>query len=191
MAHINLLPWRQELRKQRQKQFFSLLALAALVALGVVGAGHMYLDELISYQNTRNQYLETQIKQLDSKIKEIQDLERERERLLARMRAIEQLQTSRPIIVRLFDEIVDTVPDGVYLREIVQQGNAITIKGVARSNARVSNLMRNIEASDWVANPQLDVIQTVQRDGTRQADFTLKFQQVDRKAAAEAEAAGG
>lgn len=177
MARINLLPWREELRKQRKVQFFTTLVIAAVMAVGVCGLVHFYFEQLIKYQNSRNQFLEQQISLLDKKIKEIQDLEREKERLLARMRAIETLQTSRPVVVHLFDELVTTLPEGVFLKEVSQKDMVITIKGVARSNARVSNFMRNIEQSKWITNPKLSVIETKTVQGQRIAEFTLTVQQ--------------
>lgn len=178
MAHINLLPWREELRAQRKKNFIMSVFLAAVLAAGVVGLVHMYFVERTDYQNARNTFIEQQITQLESKIKEIEALEREKERLLARMKAIETLQTSRPIIVRLFDELVTTMPEGVHLKEVIQKNDVVTVKGIARSNARVSNFMRNVEASEWVKNPELTIIETRNADGTRISNFTLTFKQV-------------
>lgn len=186
MARINLLPWREELRKQRKQEF----GIAMGVALAVTGllffAVWWHIEQRIDYQESRNRFLEDQIALLDRKIKEIQELEKEKQRLLARMRAIEQLQTSRPIIVHLFDEIVHTLPDGVYLTEINQQGETITLRGVARSNARVSNFMRNVEDSEWLTDPKLTVIETKEKDGTRLADFTLVVKQKRKKVEDEA-----
>ncbi|MDZ7734794.1 MAG: PilN domain-containing protein [Gammaproteobacteria bacterium] len=126
----------------------------------------------------RNQFLETQIAKLDEKIKEIEDLEREKERLLARMRAIEQLQTNRPLIVRLFDELVTSLPEGVSVTKVEQSGKNITINGMAQSNARVSSFMRNLESSDWLEDPKLDIIQAETAEGLRISNFTLRFNQV-------------
>lgn len=186
MARINLLPWREELRKQRKREF----GIAMGVALAITGLLFLvvwwHIEQRIDYQESRNRFLEDQIALLDRKIKEIQELEKEKQRLLARMRAIEQLQTSRPIIVHLFDEIVRTLPDGVYLTEINQQGETITVRGVARSNARVSNFMRNVEDSEWLTDPRLTVIETKEKDGTRLADFTLVVKQKRKKVEDEA-----
>ncbi len=137
MARINLLPWREERRKQQQIEFFVILGIAAAVTLLIWGGIHMHYSARIDYQNSRNQFLETQIARLDKKIQEIEELEKEKERLLARMRAIEQLQTNRPLIVRLFDELVNSLPDGVSVTKVEQSGKQITINGVAQSNARV------------------------------------------------------
>jgi len=182
MARINLLPWREEQRNQRRQDYLTTVGLTAVVALLVWGAIHWHFDERIDYQNSRNDDLQAEITKLDSKIEEIRELEKEKEQLLARMKAIETLQTSRPIIVHIFDELVDSLPDGVYLKEISQKGAKIIIKGVAQSNARVSNYMRNVEKSDWLKNPSLDIIQTASEDGRRIANFVLKFEQTSPKA---------
>lgn len=178
MAKINLLPWREELRKERQKEFGIMLGVAAVLALVAWGGVHVYHTQLIEYHQARNSYLEKEIAKLDDKIKEIQQLQKEKERLLARMRAIEQLQSNRPLIVRFFDEVVKTLPDGVSLLAINQKGKNITINGVAQSNARVSNFMRNLDASEWLTDPDLNIIQATNAAGQRISNFTLKFKQV-------------
>ena len=178
MAKINLLPWREELRKEQQKEFVAVVGFVAIVAVAIWGVVHLYHTQLIQYHQSRNKYLTEEIAKLDEKIEEIQRLEREKERLLARMRAIEQLQGNRPLIVRVFDEIVRTLPEGVSLIDISQKGTLITINGVAQSNARVSNFMRNLESSEWLKSPQLDVIQARDESGQRISNFTLKFTQV-------------
>jgi len=178
MAKINLLPWREELRKEKQKEFLTLLGMAAVFALVVWGGVHFYHTQLIEYHQARNHYLEQEIAKLDEKIKEIRRLEKEKERLLARMRAIEQLQGNRPLIVRFFDEIVKTLPEGVSLLSIQQAGKSITINGVAQSNARVSNFMRNLDSSEWLKDPDLNIIQATDAAGQRISNFTLKFKQV-------------
>lgn len=191
MARINLLPWREELRKQR-KQEFGVAILASLAIAGLLwGLVYFHFDQRIDYQNARNKFLEDQIALLDTKIKEIQELEKEKQRLLARMRAIETLQTSRPVIVHLFDEIVRALPDGVYLTDITQQDDVVTFKGVARSNARVSNFMRNVEESEWVTEPKLTVIETREEKGLRLSDFTLVVKQKQRKPEEDGGGAGG
>lgn len=182
MPRINLLPWREELRRQRRTEYLSILGACALAAAGVWFAIHMYFNALIEQQQRRNAFLTAEIKLLDKKIAEIKALEKEKENLIARMKAIETLQTSRPIVVHLFDELVSTLPDGVYLTSINQSGETVTVKGVAQSNARVSNYMRNVEASEWVRDPKLSIIQSKTQDGKRTADFTLTIKQVKTKA---------
>lgn len=181
MPRINLLPWREELRKQKQQEYFIALGICALVA-GVIWFGvHLYFSELIAQQDRRNAYLQDQIKVLDKKIKEIKQLEKEKENLIARMKAIETLQTSRPIVVHLFDELVSTLPEGVYLTSVEQKKRNVTVKGVAQSNARVSNYMRNVEASEWVERPRLNIIETKNKQQRRIAEFTLRMQQQKQK----------
>ena len=177
MARINLLPWREEQRNQRRTEYLTVVGICAAVTLLIWGAVHWHFNERIDYQKSRNSFLQAEISKLDKKIQQIRELEREKERLLARMKAIETLQTSRPIIVHIFDELVRSLPDGVYLKEIGQNGKKIEIRGVAQSNARVSNYMRNVEKSEWLKRPKLDVIQTSTEDGRRIATFTLKFEQ--------------
>jgi type IV pilus assembly protein PilN len=184
MPRINLLPWREELRRQRRTEYLSILGACALAAAGVWFAIHMYFNALIEQQQRRNSFLTAEIKLLDKKIAEIKALEKEKENLIARMKAIETLQTSRPIVVHLFDELVSTLPDGVYLTSINQSGENVTVKGVAQSNARVSNYMRNVEASEWERDPKLSIIQSKSQDGKRTAEFTLTFKQIKTKASA-------
>jgi type IV pilus assembly protein PilN len=187
MAHINLLPWREELRKEKQKEFGMLIGAFAIVAALIVGTLHLYQNARIERQKDRNAYLEAEIKKLDAKIKEIEALTRERNRLIARMKAIEGLQRNRPLVVRFFDALVESLPDGVSVSQITQQGDKITITGEAQSNARVSSFMRNLEASEWLQNPQLDIIQAKDESGMRISSFTLRFSQVIPKAEEEEE----
>ena len=182
MARINLLPWREEQRNQRKKEYLTIVGICAALALLVWGLVHWHFNARIDYQQSRNDDLQAEISKLDEKIREIKELEHEKERLLSRMKAIETLQTSRPIIVRIFDELVDSLPEGVYLKEISQTGSKITINGIAQSNARVSNYMRNVEKSEWLKNPSLDIIQKSSEDGRRIAAFTLKFEQTSPQA---------
>lgn len=178
MARVNLLPWRAELRRQRRVEFFSLVGICAAIAVALWGMVHYHFTERIAFQTERNAFLTDRIHDLDKQIKEIQELEKEKERLIARMKAIESLQTSRPVIVHLFDEMVTALPEGVYLKEVIQQGTSIEIRGVAESNARVSSFMRNIEKSEWIKNPQLQIIQTADEASRRIANFILKADQV-------------
>ncbi len=191
MAKINLLPWRAALRKERQTRFYITVGMAIVVTLSIWGVVHLFFEQLSSYQKSRNQYLQGQIVLLDKKIKEIRELEREKERLLARMRAIERLQANRPLIVRLFDEMVTSLPEGVSLTQVTQKGAVITIDGIAQSNARVSNFMRNLEESPWLATPELDIIQTTDQKGTRISNFTLRFTQVYPKTEEDSEDEAG
>lgn len=177
MARINLLPWRAELRKQRRNEFLAIVGAFAGLAIVIWGLVHFHFKERIEFQSERNDYMKAEIASLDKKIREIQELEREKQRLIARMKAIETLQSSRPTIVHIFDEFVAALPEGVYLKEVAQNANMITLKGVAESNARVSSFMRNIERSEWLEDPKLEIIQSADESGRRIANFTLRMTQ--------------
>ena len=174
MACINLLPWREDLRKERQREFITALAGAAVLAGLVVLLVHMRVNGMIGYQNDRNQYLQQQTTRLDGRIHKIKDLESTKAKLLARMEIIQRLQHSRPEVVHLFQEMVTTLPHGVYLKGIVQNGDGLKIRGVAQSNARVSEYMRRLDATRWLTNPRLDVIRTHAAADGRVSDFTLQ-----------------
>jgi len=175
MAKINLLPWRQEQRKEQQRQFLTRMGLmVVLVAVGIL-AVHLQYARMISVQNSRNDYLKKHIAEVEKQIAEINQLASKKERLLARMEIIQQLQRNRPEIVRLFDELVRVMPDGVYLTSLKQQNINLQMTGIAQSNARVSALMRNIDQSEWLTKPQLDVIESGKKEGARK--FSLRAQQ--------------
>jgi type IV pilus assembly protein PilN len=178
MPRINLLPWRTELRKQRKKEFFVALLGAAIVGLGLVYLSKLTVEGWISNQRNRNSILQNEIAELDKQIEEIKGLENQRERLIARMKVIGELQRARPEVVHLFDELVKAVPEGVHLTEVKQTGTRIELQGVAQSSTRVSTLMRNIDASDWLSDPGLDVVQTVASGPEHQSQFKLFAQQV-------------
>ena len=177
MPRINLLPWREERRTQQRTEYLIVLGICGVLAGAVWFGIHLYFNELIKQQERRNGFLQEQIVLLDKKIKQIKELEREKESLIARMKAIETLQTSRPIIVHLFDELVNTLPEGVYVTDVSQKDKEVTIQGVAQSNARVSNYMRNVESSEWVKDPKLSIITSAFQAGRRLANFTMKLKQ--------------
>ena len=183
---INLLDWRQELRDARKRQFLSLLGLSSIACAGLVLLGMLITSEAIDHQNSRNDYLTQQIAETEKKIKEIQDLEKTRASLLARMRVIEQLQASRAATVHFFDEIVNTLPDGINLTSIKQGGGDVTIDGVAESNGRVSTYMKNLESSQWFAEPRLVVISTNAKDKQRKSTFQLKVKNLTKATAKDA-----
>jgi len=159
MARINLLPWRAERRANRQKEFYGMLGLAAAGGLVLSFLIWFYYDQQISGQNVRNQFLQAEIQKVEGKIKEIEALDKQKDRLLARKKVIEQLQANRSQMVHLFDSLVRTIPDGVALASIKQEGEILTLEGRAQSNARVSNYMRNLEGSGWMTNPDLSIIE--------------------------------
>ncbi len=172
MAKINLLPWREEQRKEQTRQFLTILGLSAFLTAAIVFLIHMNISGQIDHQQARNQILKDEIANLDIALAEIKGLEETKQQLLARMEVIQSLQQKRPQVVHLFDEIVRTVPEGIYLREIKQNGHLLTIKGVAESNGRVSAYMRNIDGSEWMTTPKLKVIET--KKGTlRSSNFEL------------------
>ena len=172
MAHINLLPWREEQRQEQTRQFATILGLSLALTGAIIFMVHTVFDNQINHQKYRNKILQDEIALLDESLKQIAELEETKEQLLARMDIIQSLQQQRPQIVHLFDDFVRTVPEGIYLTKIQQNGERLTIKGVAESNGRVSAYMRNIDTSEWMATPKLKVIET--RKGTlRSSDFTL------------------
>ena len=180
MAKINLLPWREELRKQLTKQFVSRLFLSMLLTGAVVFYGWYHMGTLVDYQNNRNRYLQTEIQTLQAQLEEIKELESTKERLLARMNVIQTLQIRRPQIVHLFHELARTLPDGVFLSAIRQTQSAVTLEGLAESNARVSAYMRNLDASEWLRNPKLELIEA-QKAEDRISTFKLHLQQTTPK----------
>ena len=177
MAHINLLPWREQLRAKRQREFMFALVGGAVIACLLVALVHLRLQGIINAQEHRNQFLSDAIAELDISIEKIKDLESTKNKLLARMNIIQELQRNRPLSVHLADELVRTLPEGVYLSEIVQEEDKLTMSGIAQSNARVSAYMRNIDASDWLHEPALGVIKTNEVKGQRIATFTLRAAQ--------------
>ena len=173
MPRVNLLPWREADRKRRRQEFiFSIVAAIGSAAL-VTLAGRGLMASAISHQETRNRALETQITALEKQIEEINGLEKQKQALIARMEIIETLQRSRPEIVHVFDELVRVLPEGVYLTYLKQSGPRIEMRGIAQSSTRVSTFMRNIDSSEWLADPSLQVVETKGRDDSRGAQFTL------------------
>jgi type IV pilus assembly protein PilN len=160
MPRINLLPWREAERK-RKRQEFGVGAVAALILAGVVGLAFSWqMQSSIDEQNERNQLLKGEIQQLDKQIEEILGLEEQKQRLVARMEVIQQLQRSRPEAVHLMDQLVRTLPDGVYLTTVKQTDRRVQLKGLAQSSTRVSAYMRNIEGSEWLDDPALEIVES-------------------------------
>jgi type IV pilus assembly protein PilN len=183
MPHINLLPWRDELRKRREKEFIITAVIAALMMGGVVLGVHLHYESRIAYQNQRNSFIETEISALDKKIKEIENLKKKRDSLIARTKVIQDLQAGRPEIVHVFDELVITLPDGVYYTKVAQKGRGLSLQGVAQSNARVSSLMRSLNASTWFENPSLvEITANPQKEtAVRLSKFSLNVSQANQK----------
>lgn len=186
---INLLDWRQARRERLKQQFFGMLGLGAAFSAALAALFWVWVLQDISEQQGRNEYLKQQIVEADQKIKEIEDLERTKANLLARMRVIEQLEASRSATVHFFDEIVNTLPEGVSITAIKQQGDSVTIEGLAESNGRVSTYMKNLDASDWFDAPKLVVITTAEKDSQRKSTFTLQVKNLTKAKPEESEEA--
>jgi type IV pilus assembly protein PilN len=178
MARINLLPWREAERKKRQQEF-GMMVLGGVLLSGLAVFGiHMQFEGMIKAQNQRNAYLEKEIQVVEQQIREIKDLDKTKQNLLARMNVIQELQSSRPQIVHLFDEVVSILPDGVYLTSLKQEGAKLDFEGQAQSNARVSSMMRNIDESEWLSKPKLSLIESKEKTGTGYSHFKLTASQV-------------
>jgi type IV pilus assembly protein PilN len=185
MPRINLLPWREEERKTRQRDFMVATGVAVVAAIAVLGLTIFAYNSMINEQMARNNRLTTEIAELDKSITEIDGLERQKERLLARMEIIEQLQSSRPEIVHLFDEVSRQLPEGVYLTGMKQTGSAVEVKGIAQSSTRVSALMRQVDSSEWLTDPGVIRVETTEQGPARQAEFVVNLKQVRRDDSAE------
>ncbi len=177
MPSINLLPWREAERKKRQRDFGVAMGGAVIAGIAVIMVTMLIYSQMIAGQQSRNQRLTDEIVELEKSIEEIDGLERQKERLLARMEIIEQLQKSRPEIVHLFDEIVRQLPEGVYLTGMKQTGSRVEIRGVAQSSTRVSALMRQIDSSDWMGDPEVERVETKQAGSSRQSEFIVYLKQ--------------
>lgn len=184
MARINLLPWREAERRRRKREF-GIAGGVALAAVLLVGLGlYLQIEAMIAGQEARNRFLGEKIAVLDVRIREIARLEEDKANLLARMNVIQELQASRPQVVHLFDEVVEAMPEGVFLTRMAQTGNNVVVEGRAQSNARVSALMRAIQASPWITEPQLLLIENKDQTGTGLSHFRLGFRQQQRDEAA-------
>ena len=173
MAQINLLPWREAKRQELKKEFLVTVALVLALGAGLVLLSDRVVNSQVEDQKARNSFLAENIKELDKQVAEIRDLERRRNQLLDRMRVIQELQGNRPIIVRVLDQLVRTVPDGIFYTSLTTKGKSISISGIAESNNRVSSLMRRLDASDWLANPVLDKVKAAPTYGEQANTFNL------------------
>lgn len=175
MANINLLPWREERRAELKQEF--LVTLGGVVVLGValLVLVNMYFEGEISNQRERNNYLQGHIKELETQVQEISKLEQKKTELLDRMKVIQELQGNRPVIVRVFDEMVRSLPDGVFYQKLTRNNVKIKVSGIAESNNRVSSLMRNLDGSDWFANPNLTGVKAMPEFGEQASEFDMSF----------------
>lgn len=179
MAGINLLPWREAARKKSQQQF--VMSVVGAVGLGVmvIGAGYTYMESRISYQNQRNTYIQNEIKRLDIALEEIKTLDANRKALLDRIAVIERLQSTRPAIVHLFDEMVNALPKGLYLSKLSQNEDKIKLEGKAESSARVSSYMNRLNASPWLSSSDLNTIKVdFKNNNNRLRYFSLNVTQL-------------
>ncbi|MFP3979637.1 PilN domain-containing protein [Marinobacter sp. KMM 10035] len=177
MARINLRPWREELRAEKQKQFVVMVVGAAIIAAGLTFLWSSDLDSGIAYQQSRNAYIESAAKKLDVQIQEIDSLKRKRNELLARMKVIQDLQGKRPVIVRVFDELVRTLPDGLFYTDVNRAGDQVSIVGMAESNSRVSALMRQFDESEWFTSPNLSNVSAADGSRAGYSQFTMTVKQ--------------
>lgn len=173
MASINLLPWREERRHALKKEFLTVLAAVAAFALVLLVLANQVVNGSIEHQTGRNQYLQNNINELNQQVKEIAEIEKKRAELIDRMKIIQDLQGTRPLIVRVFDELVRTLPDGVFYRSMTRTDNKIEFEGVAESNTRVSSLMRQLESSEWFESPNLTAVEAAPDFGEQASFFKL------------------
>jgi type IV pilus assembly protein PilN len=177
MAHINLLPWREERRKEKQQEFLVFLGFTAAIAAILVFFVHVQVQGMITYQDARNTYLQNEIKILDKRIAEIKKLEKQKAALVERMKIVEELQASRPGVVHMFDQLVTTLTEGNYLASVTQKGSSLTLEGQADSNARVSSYMNQLDASDWFKDSELSVTKSSKKGVAETQDFKLTVKQ--------------
>lgn len=175
MAKINLLPWREERRQELKKEFLVILGGVAVLGAALWLLANMMVSGAVSGQQDRNNYLQRNIDDLNAQVKEIQELEKKKRELIERMKVIQELQGNRPIIVRIFDEMVRTLPDGVFYSELSRSGATVQLIGVAESNNRISSLMRNLEKSEWFESPALTSVTADEAFGDQASAFGLSF----------------
>jgi len=187
MTKINLLPWREELRKKKKQEFFTVLVGMVIVGALLVFLANTLIVGKISHQDGRNQYLSTEIKKLDDKIKEIKNLQARRNQLVERMKVIQNLQGNRPVVVHLLDELTRTIPEGVYYTKATRTGNKLTLEGLAETNNKISKLMRNLDNSVWFSNPNLSTVNNQEVGGKSANAFVLSVNQVLPKVNKESE----
>ncbi|MBL4573611.1 MAG: PilN domain-containing protein [Gammaproteobacteria bacterium] len=161
MAHINLLPWRERLREERKREFFTILVGVVIISAGVLFLVDRYFNGEIDIQISRNDFLRAEIVILDERVTEINQLRQQKEDIRSRMNVITNLQGTRPVIVRIFDELVNTLPDGVYYESLVRVDNTISIEGIAESYAKITELLRRLDDSEWFQESDLDDISAV------------------------------
>lgn len=180
-TRINLLPWREMRRKQQDRQLLFIAASSWVLMGAILGFVYVHMGTLIETQNLRNKYLQDEIAKVEKDIKEISEIKKQRQDLVARMNIIYQLQGDRTAIVHMFDELARRLPEGVYLKNLRSTGNSVSLQGSAQSNARVSALMRSLSASNWFANPELEIINVREQGGDRLSEFSLSVKRVAKQ----------
>ncbi|MFD1215752.1 MULTISPECIES: PilN domain-containing protein [Microbulbifer] len=190
MAKINLLPWRQEYRAQKQKEFQQVAVLVVIAAAFSVFMWMKFVDTQVANQNERNQLLQTEINALNKQVREIKDLKKRRQELIDRMRVIQELQGNRPLSVRYFDEMVRAAPEGLWLTNLKRTGKSVKISGVAESNNRVSSFMRSLDQSEWFQSPNLTGVTAKPEFGEQASAFEMTVNVSGRKKEDEADADG-
>jgi type IV pilus assembly protein PilN len=178
MPNINLLPWREERRKELKQEFFAVLGAVAVAGVVAVGLVWLMMNLSIDNQRDRNAYLQKHIADLEMQVKEIKQLKQRRAELLERMKIIQNLQGNRPVITRVFSELVTSLPDGVYFTKLGLKGKQLNIIGTAESNNRVSSLMRKLDKSEWFENPNLTQVKANPGYGEQASDFTMSVKLV-------------
>ncbi len=179
MKQINLLPWREARRRVQQRRFALFAAGWTISAAIVVLGGYLYVGDQIKAQQARNDFLKKEIEQLDRSIASIKELKKEKQKLMARMEVIGELQSSRTAVVHMLDELARVVPDGVYFTAMKQRGTVLEIEGMAQSNANVSDLMRYLDNAEWMGNPRLEVIESKdKRSSARNSRFVLRVEHI-------------
>ncbi|ARU28874.1 PilN domain-containing protein [Cellvibrio sp. PSBB006] len=173
MAKINLLPWREAYRKEKKDQFIAILIGVFIVSALLAYVWISSVEAAIDNQNSRNRLLETEIAALEKQVQEIAELKKVRDDLLTRIKVIQDLEGTRPVIVRYFDDLVRSVPDGVHLNSVVRTGDTISIEGIAESTNRVSSFMRNLDQSDWFASPNLTSVTAAPEEGEQANSFKM------------------
>lgn len=178
MAHINLLPWRERLREERKREFFTILVGVVIISAGILFLIDRYFNGEIDVQISRNDFVRAEVAILDERVAEINQLRQQKEDIRSRMNVITDLQGTRPVIVRIFDELVNTLPDGVYYESLIRVDNTISIEGIAESYARITELLRRLDDSEWFQESDLDDISAVDTGNNSLSDaftFTLSL----------------
>lgn len=178
MAQINLLPWRERLREERKREFLTIMVGVLIIAGGLLFLVDRYFRSEINTQIARNDFIRSEIQQLDARVSEINQLQQQKQEISARMNVIQNLQGSRPVIVRIFDELVRALPQGVYFSRVQREGTIMSIDGVAESYAKLTELMRRLDSSEWFAESELQIISARENEQAFQGSansFTLSL----------------